>query len=676
MRRGWSALLVLSGAVAGCGGRGDSGHDRRGRDGDERPFTADDFPEDEEEDGPAGPTRGESVAAQPQLPAVSAPGSPTERACGADGVVRRSVSVFDQTQLDTLDGCERIAGNFSLNLFEDIDEAPLLALQTVEGGLTVRGTAEAGHALNGFRSLEHVGRLFLDGVTLRDLQPLRQLRTIGGPSRTQDFELPENQAERGLEIANCSGLTSLYGLDALESVTRIHLNGNRDLVSLAGLVNVQPVDELSSLDCPLLDLQGLEQLSVVDLVLFGTALTSLEGLGNAPRLQRLTLSENPALRSLEGGVFPPRMADLAIAGADALPNLQGLEGLREVDSLNLTAGERGRSSLSSLAGLERLEQVGFLNLSGLSSLPSLAGLDALLSVGQFQITSSAFVDLAGMPSLQQIDQFYLLDAPGLTSLQGLGSTRISSLSMHDVSLTSLAGLEQVSLGSLEIAAAPQLASLQGLPPLTTLAGLFITDTPALVDARALAGLSAIENLMLQNTRLAHLDALGDLRQLRGLYVYDNPELVQIDGLGAVAGLSELEIRNNDALQSWPGAAFLQQAGYVTVSNNQALTALPGFSRLRSVAMLSIEDNPSLADLDLSNLESAYMLLIRGNAALDDVPLEPVRQRLSASAQVKIVSNLSGPARLSPCPWQADGVCDEERADCAAGSDPDDCRYSR
>ncbi|MEO8179131.1 MAG: hypothetical protein ABI895_09885 [Deltaproteobacteria bacterium] len=38
----------------------------------------------------------------------------------------------------------------------------------------------------------------------------------------------------------------------------------------------------------------------------------------------------------------------------------------------------------------------------------------------------------------------------------------------------------------------------------------------------------------------------------------------------------------------------------------------------------------------------------------------------------IVSNLSGPARLSMCPWTSDGVCDEVVGDCAQGSDGSDC----
>jgi hypothetical protein len=299
----------------------------------------------------------------------------------------------------------------------------------------------------------------------------------------------------------------------------------------------------------------------------------------------------------------------------------------------------------------------------------------LLSVEQFSVASSALVDLVGLSSLQNVVNFSLLDAPALTGLQGLGSVSLSNLWLWNVPLTNLAGLEQVQVlgqGQLQINGAPQLTSLQGLPPLTALGSVNLADTPALEDMQALAGLTKLDTLFLQNTGLTNLDALGNVRQLAYLYVFDNPALVQMNGLGAATGLIELSIYNNDALQTWPGTPFLDQAGYITVSENAALTALPGFGSLHSAARLSIEDNPSLTDLELNNLESTGGLFIRGNAALDDQPLAPLR--LLPNAQIKIISNLSGPARLSPCPWLQDGVCDEERGDCAAGTDTRDCRY--
>ena len=578
--------------------------------------------------------------------------------------------------LDALLGCERIAGDLELRVFAGIDESPLLTLHTVEGGLSVYAGAQSEHGLDGLRSLEHVGSLLLDGLELQDLEPLGQLRSIGNPSQAQSFELTGAPSERGLEISNCSGLMSLHGLSALEYVQRIHLNANPDLVSVAGLDNVRFVEELSSVDCPLLDLQGLEQLSVRSLSLFTTALTSLDGLGHAPRLFHLTLISNTALASLEGGAFPARMAEIQIEDSDALLNLEGLEGLRELDALTITSSDLGRSSLTSLAGLEGLEHVSSFLLSGVTSLARLSGLDALLHVEQFQLGNSALRDLTGMPSLRHIGDLFVLTAPALTGLQGLDDVSINNLWLSDVPLPTLAGLEQVQLvdgAPLQIDAAPQLASLQGLPPVTTLGTLVLLDAPELRDVSALAGLTSLESLTVQHTGLTDLDAFGNLRQLGGLYVDSNPQLARMDGLGAVEGLKDLFVLNNDALQIWPSTAVSEQAGYIQVSDNQALTALPGFSSLRSIVALGIENNPSLTELDLSNLEDADSLLIRGNAALDDEPLTPLERRLPSNAQVKIVSNLSGPARLSPCPWLNDGICDEERADCAAGSDPGDCR---
>jgi hypothetical protein len=155
----------------------------------------------------------------------------------------------------------------------------------------------------------------------------------------------------------------------------------------------------------------------------------------------------------------------------------------------------------------------------------------------------------------------------------------------------------------------------------------------------------------------------------------------MDGLGAVVGLGDVGVRNNDALLrlpdfqgsgagTGPAEPFFAQANFVEVSDNLVLTTLTGLGALRSVFSLSIQDNPSLVSLDLSGLDSAGIVLIRGNTSLDDEPLAPLE--LLPGATIKIVSNRLGPARLSPCPWRNDGVCDEELADCAAGSDVADC----
>jgi len=117
---------------------------------------------------------------------------------------------------------------------------------------------------------------------------------------------------------------------------------------------------------------------------------------------------------------------------------------------------------------------------------------------------------------------------------------------------------------------------------------------------------------------------------------------------------------------------LEQAGPVDFEHNPALTELTGLSGLRTVDSLTIEQNESLARVDLSALRSASSIRVRENPALDDTPLASLRQ-MPGVGKVKIVSNRSGPAELQPCPWPADGECDETSADCAVGSDSLDCR---
>jgi hypothetical protein len=91
-----------------------------------------------------------------------------------------------------------------------------------------------------------------------------------------------------------------------------------------------------------------------------------------------------------------------------------------------------------------------------------------------------------------------------------------------------------------------------------------------------------------------------------------------------------------------------------------------------VERLSVQDNASLVGLDVPALASAGDIVIRHNPTLDDTPFARLRQ--IRAERVKIVSNRSGPAQLSPCPWSGDGECDETSNDCAAGSDVSDCRY--
>jgi Leucine-rich repeat (LRR) protein len=636
---------------------------------------------------------------------TQAPSTGMERAeslCGAAGVLGQSVDVTSQEALDALAGCERIMGSLTLHAFTGMDVAPLQALHTVDGTVTVYGgLAPNERVLDGLARLQQVGGLHLYGLSAPSLEPLAQLRSIGAPAPGALLSEPLARSETpgDLSISSFPQLSSLSGLAALETVSAIVLIENASFSSLAGLSGAPRLERLVVQSCPLSSLSGVEALKVGDLSVSFSALTSLSGLGDATQLSRLLLSNNAQLDSLEGGSLPAQMVEVHLI-ANPLASLHGLEGLREVGTLAVSGGSG--PGLSSLDGLGGLERASLLVIEQQPQLSNLSGLGSLVHVEDFQLNdNAALATLAGLTSLREVGGLSVTAAPGLTSFAGIGSVTMERASLVDVGARSLAGLEGVSLvASLSIERPEQLVSLDGLPQLAAGAALHISDAPALSDVGALAALDALGELSLTNTGARDLDALAGLRQLERLDLQGNAQLVQIDGVGAVAGLVTLSVLDNPTLRSLPSFANVEQgsctdclfnlqvidnallktgpalpklqgAGAVYVQNNPSLSTLPGLAALRSVYTLEVSDNASLVTLALPSLQQANQILIRGNGALDDASLAPLRA-LPAAQRVKIASNKSGPSLFQPCPWAGDNVCDESLGDCAPGSDLSDC----
>jgi hypothetical protein len=675
-------LVALAVAALGCGGRASSPDDGL------EPIAL--------------PDAGVLLPLPPErVDAGSDDGRPVAALCRGDGVVHDSVDIRRQEDADALAGCTRIAGNVGLYL-RGVDLSPLLSLRVIEGQLWVnggdaqlRGTSRDG--LEGLRALEQVGSLVLLRANLTDLSPLARLRRIGlDPLEPREFE---DGHSGEFQITDCVGFSSLEGLDSLEQVGVMELNRNAQLVSLAGMPRLQRVEALSASRCPLVDLGGAGA-ALQELSLTSTALTRLQGLGNASQLLRLKLSRNELLTSLEGGTFPARMETL-FSNDNALVNLKGLENLTAIDTLSVES-DPGLSTLETLDGLQGLTQVGTLTLDDQTRLSSLAALGSLQrATGLLIQDASALSNLVGLSNLREVSTL-MIRASALTELRGLGNLSVEYLELGSIAITSLAGLEQVTLGNLSILGAPQLSSLDGLAPLAALGTLYISEAPLLSDIGALAGLTRLATLDLTNTGVGNLDALSQLRELGGVSLQGNLQLSQLDGLSAVSGLAYLYLSSNQALrtlprfenvtgpdcqqcdlfalsvaghpnlQSGPLLPRIERAGAITIAGNAALTNVSGLSALRSVDALSVQGNASLTSLDLSGLQQASKIYIRDNAALDDTPLARLRQ-LPQGARVKIVSNQSGPAQMSPCPWTGDGECDELTNDCAAGSDQVDCR---
>ena len=619
-----------------------------------------------------------------------------------DGVYPDSIDIDNQTELDRLSGCERLDGSFVLRLFPGIDEAPLSSLRDVNGGVEVYGASSpVANPLAGFTALEETTHLRLQGLSLSDLEPLAHLKHIGAETSPL-YSVPIDAVAGGhtgaLEIVRCTGLSSLRGLGALQSVLGIVLEDNPDLQSLAGLEQLDATALLRSTNCPLLDLAGLSGIAVSQLEIEASALTRLEGLGDASALESLRLRGNESLVYLEGGQMPANLIDLALVDNPRLLSLSGLQRLHSAQTIIISSGE-GVSELRSLDGLSGLQQVGTLQLQGQSSLSDLSGLDALEQASALALYGcSSLVSVEGLARLTSTDRLTLMGSPALASLSGIGSVAIGELYLSGMVDLELTGLEQASISStLTFSDVERLSAPAGLPRLAPRIDLSFENCPELRDLSAFAPLTSLGSLSLYSTGVENLDALAQLDTLSVLGLHENARLEQVDALSGVRGLQQLSVGSNGALlrlpvfanaacescsfdlqlldnpvlQTGPGLPGVTRANAVQVSGNTALTSLSGLSALRSVQTLAVERNPRLVELPLPDLQQADVLAIHANAALDDTALTALRQ-LPGASSVKIVSNLSGPAQLATCPWPGDGVCDELLGDCAAGSDAFDC----
>lgn len=606
-----------------------------------------------------------------------------------------SLIVNEQSELDALEGCERIAGSLTLRVFAGMNGAPLRALRRVDGSLRIdAGRAPAERSLEAFSALEEVNSLLIDGTQEASLAGLARLRRVG-----IDAGLGDSRGR--ILIRNATALSSLQGLDALDTLELLELRDNPALASVAGIERVRELRRLVVTNSPLQSLTGVAALGVSELFLLGTQLRDLGGLGAAPRLSVLALNENPRLESLQGAQLPERLATVRLLENARLSDLRGLEAVREVGEL-LLAVAGGPAELASLAGLESLERVRSLTLRGLPLLGSLRGLEALGEVEELSLQGlGSLASLQGLSGLQRAGRISIEAALG--SLAGLASPNINTLELSQSDVRSLAGLESATVSeALRLGNLAQLTSLVGLPTLDAAAVVHLFNLPALTDIEAVRGTTALRELVLSNTAVSNLDAFAELRQLSGLELSGNPQLTQLDGLAGLTQLRSLfiwqnpelrslpvfaaledvpctgcaeelalQVSENPNLQTGPGLPLLERAQSIAITSNARLGSLDGLASLRAVSFMSVELNPSLRTLALPELSRSEDLRIRYNHALDDTPLEPLRS-LPGARLVKIVSNAPGPAGLSPCPWPGDSECDEYNGDCAAGTDASDC----
>jgi hypothetical protein len=577
--------------------------------------------------------------------------------CATELVVRRSLRVRTQAEVDALEGCTRIDGDLSVELLPDVETSRLASLAAVTGRLWISagvcGAAPA-EALSGLASIEAVDQLRLYDVPVSDLSALAGLRQVGFPAGGGDVEL-----------SLCSELSSLSNMQGWGRLGRVRVFGSPRVESLEALSGLA-IEQLNLEAVGIRSLAGLSSLEALgELVLTDNPeLTSLSGLGAvAGTLRSLELYSHAALQSLEGLGDLPALQKLTLS---RLPRLVSLSGARLPAALDLLQLE-GLPSLEDPSTLGQLESVGDLSLV---ELPVPLGALVPAEVGALRLRGGGFVDLSGLEGVNVRRSLSIRDNPSLRSLAGLGHA-----ALIDLDLQGLPGLTD--LGAVRLA--PRMRSL-------------FLDGVGLIRSEPLAGIQQVASLMLWQTPLTELDALSSLTEAGEIELFRNA-LQSVEGLASLRHVGRMTIMDHERLALLPTFAQLEahpdSPPNVTILSNPALRAGPAFPLLREVDALSVTYNAGLIALgDYPQLAQARVVWITNNDQLARVQLPALAEAGSlvvvangpiSPADLEVLGRLpeakigiNGTPWPNECLWPNDGACDETYGFCNTGSDLD-CR---
>jgi hypothetical protein len=383
--------------------------------------------------------------------------------CQQSTLIEGSVVIENQAQLDQLEGCEQIAGNFHIRPFAGADFRPLAALHTVGGALDL-------------------GRL-----TVFDLLslPLEVQERIG--------EIMEQ--EQALLDSGC--FSALEGFEGLERVGSLSLNGvgAPNLLAFSSLAALTDGGSLVIGACAnLRDLAGLERLSgVVELTQSCNSLESLDGPRFARRMGNAFIF-GTSLADL-GSFAPESVNELRIEDT-ALQSLDALSQLARASSIDIF----GNRALTNVDALATLNDVGYLRI-GFS--PLLERLPELTSMVRLETLSIVFNDaLENFPSMPNLGIF-----PGETDWGNLAPEEALWLRPDIIEVTANAALESIVIPAGWLAASYiEIISNERLTSID------------LANIQAVDGLSIAANTALTSVDLGLLETVDDLR------VIDNPLL--------------------------------------------------------------------------------------------------------------------------------------------------------
>ena len=372
--------------------------------------------------------------------------------------------------------------------------------------------------LRSLRGLEQTGRV--RSLNVFDNPRLASLRGLGGmePSSANIF-LNSNDV-----------LVDLSGPVWPSNVGELSITGNASLVSLVGLDRLREVGTVTIRETGLMSLQGLSGLSSVSEldVTSNAALSSLAGLEALRAVEgTLRVQDNPSLTAIAGLTSLERAPVFLLTGNTSLSTLSGV-GPASLDYMEIRS-----AALPNLAGLEQVRELRALELSDSPALTSLAGLAPLGVLESLSLTNTGVLDLDALAGLEDMLSLVLTDNPNLLQVDGLSN--VTGLSSMIVS--SNPSLERL----------PTFAAVRGLggSPFS----IQIIDNDALLTGPAFpsqeyADLIAIND----NDSLGAVTGFDALSSVSALYVHRNSSVAALN-FPNIANASSITITDNRSLNS-------------------------------------------------------------------------------------------------------------------------------
>jgi hypothetical protein len=352
------------------------------------------------------------------------------------------VVASNQAELDALEGCEAIDGNFQIVPFAGADLRPLRALRTVTGWLSFNAPGDVVEAaavnqfaelnetgwltLDGLEALESVGSLYISGLDAPTLAPLSNLRVV---------------TDGGLTLNHCGGLRDLHGLENLRGVDDLVVVCD-ELESMAALRLSGSISSIYIDSARLTELGSLDVSFVLnDITILRTALENLDAFASLRAVQGgLAILENPALTDLDGLAQLELSGGINIRGNAALERLPAFDALSRLKIL-IIEDNAVLSELPPFSALNADLPAGFSERDLLTFRPELIEINRNPELRQFDVPvgweSASYVRIGNNAALERV---------GLGQLTAIDRLEIeANSSLADVELGALATVDSLSV---------------------------------------------------------------------------------------------------------------------------------------------------------------------------------------------------------------------------------------